>query len=110
MKRVRDNDVALHEGNQVFSCGSLAPKLKSGRHKLGKAGEGEGKSGDGSGSGEEEGSGDGRKARSGHVGCMGGGFTRDKQKWEMTDGAVYVFKRLVSRRDTYSSTVHCIKV
>ena len=106
MKRVRDNDVALHEGNQVFSCGSLAPKLKSGRHKLGAA-SGEGKAGE---EGAEGKSADGKKPRSGHVGCMGGGFTRDKQKWEMTDGAVYVFKRLVSRRDTYSSTVHCIKV
>jgi len=27
-KRVRDNDPALHSGQQVYSCGSLAPKLK----------------------------------------------------------------------------------
>lgn len=29
-KRLRDNDVEAHTGNQVYSCGSLAPKLRKG--------------------------------------------------------------------------------
>lgn len=29
-KRARDNDVSAHTGNQVYSCGSLAPKLRKG--------------------------------------------------------------------------------
>ena len=27
VKRLRDNDVALHENQQMYSCGSLAPKM-----------------------------------------------------------------------------------
>lgn len=28
--RLRQNDAKAHTGNQVYSCGSLAPKLKKG--------------------------------------------------------------------------------
>ena len=29
-KRIRDNDVELHEDQQMYSCGSLAPKMGRG--------------------------------------------------------------------------------
>lgn len=53
------NDVEAHTGNQVFSCGSLAPKLRKG-------------------------------------GCMDHGFSRTKQPWEATDGAIYLLRELAA--------------
>eukprot|EP00010_Vexillifera_abyssalis_P001453 CAMPEP_0201560856 /NCGR_PEP_ID=MMETSP0173_2-20130828/78487_1 /ASSEMBLY_ACC=CAM_ASM_000268 /TAXON_ID=218659 /ORGANISM="Vexillifera sp., Strain DIVA3 564/2" /LENGTH=459 /DNA_ID=CAMNT_0047975319 /DNA_START=765 /DNA_END=2144 /DNA_ORIENTATION=- len=57
-KIARDNDPALHTNQQVYSCGSLAPKLKRG------------------------------------AGCMDHGFSREKQPWEESDGAVFLIGEL----------------
>eukprot|EP00003_Mantamonas_plastica_P006393 TRINITY_DN1519_c1_g2_i1.p1 TRINITY_DN1519_c1_g2~~TRINITY_DN1519_c1_g2_i1.p1 ORF type:complete len:707 (+),score=256.45 TRINITY_DN1519_c1_g2_i1:1841-3961(+) len=57
-KQMRDNDIELHSNQAMFSCGSLAPKLKRG------------------------------------TGCMDHGFSRPKEPWEETDGAVYLLREL----------------
>eukprot|EP00924_Labyrinthula_sp_SR-Ha-C_P009951 maker-scaffold_21-snap-gene-4.42-mRNA-1 protein AED:0.17 eAED:0.17 QI:105/1/1/1/1/1/4/57/756 len=53
--------VEKFSSKQVFSCGSLAPKLK--------------------------------RANRG-VGCMDHGFAREKQHWEVSDGALYLIREL----------------
>lgn len=45
-----------HTNNQLYSCGSLAPKLKRGG------------------------------------GCMDHGFTKPKEQWEMSDGAIFLLR------------------
>lgn len=57
-KLARDNDPELHTDQTLYSCGSLAPKLKRGG------------------------------------GCMDHGFSRHKEPWESTDGALRLWRRL----------------
>eukprot|EP00899_Mesostigma_viride_P016795 jgi/Mesvir1/25116/Mv21577-RA.2 len=59
-KKARDNDEHLHTDKPMYSCGSLAPKLKRGG------------------------------------GCMDHGFSRDKEPWEASDGAVYLLRELAA--------------
>ena len=47
-----------HSNNQLYSCGSLAPKLKRGG------------------------------------GCMDHGFTRGREMWELTDGAIFILREI----------------
>ena len=67
-KKKRDNDPHLHDDQQVYSCGSLGPKLKHGQAALKKA------------------------TRSG---CMDHGFSRDRSPWEYTDGCVHLLRELI---------------
>lgn len=57
-KLARDNDVELHTGQVMYSCGSLAPKLRRGG------------------------------------GCMDHGFSRPKEPWEETDGALRLWSKM----------------
>jgi len=52
------------DNQQMFSCGSLAPKLQRGG------------------------------------GCMDHGFSRPRQPWEASDGAIYLLRELAKRRPT----------
>jgi hypothetical protein len=56
-RKQTDEDIAKHTDQAMFSCGSLAPKLRSG-------------------------------------GCMDHGFSRIKEPWEASDGAVYLLREL----------------
>ncbi len=62
------NDPAAHTGNQVYSCGSLAPKLKKGPAP-GK----------------------------GRIGCSSCVVDRPKAPWEATDGVIYLLRELCVR-------------
>ena len=64
------NDINAHTGNQVYSCGSLAPKLKKG--------------------GE-------RKGGAGRIGCSSCVVDRPRQPWEATDGIIYMLRELCVR-------------
>ncbi|KAL7578252.1 hypothetical protein ACA910_012671 [Epithemia clementina (nom. ined.)] len=65
--KARQNDAAAHTDSQLFSCGSLAPKL----HK--------------------------RKEGAGRIGCSSCDITRERQQWEATDGCIYLVRELVTR-------------
>ena len=65
--KARQNDAAAHTDSQLFSCGSLAPKL----HK--------------------------RKEGAGRIGCSSCDVTRERQLWEATDGCIYLVRELVTR-------------
>jgi len=41
VKRIHDNDPRLHSNQQMYSCGSLAPKMRKGRSDTGEIAEGE---------------------------------------------------------------------
>lgn len=56
-RKAASDDVAKHTDQPMFSCGSLAPKLRAG-------------------------------------GCMDHGFSRSKESWEASDGAVYLLREL----------------
>lgn len=71
--KARQNDAAAHTDSQLFSCGSLAPKLKKGSDAVG------------------------RKTGAGRIGCSSCDVTRDRQLWEATDGAIYLIRELVVR-------------
>jgi len=62
------NDVGAHTGNQVYSCGSLAPKLKKGP-----------------------------APGAGRIGCMSCFVDRPKAPWEATDGCIYLLRELCVR-------------
>eukprot|EP00188_Purpureofilum_apyrenoidigerum_P003584 Plantae.Rhodophyta-Purpureofilum_apyrenoidigerum.ctg3796.p1 GENE.Plantae.Rhodophyta-Purpureofilum_apyrenoidigerum.ctg3796~~Plantae.Rhodophyta-Purpureofilum_apyrenoidigerum.ctg3796.p1 ORF type:complete len:651 (-),score=118.46 Plantae.Rhodophyta-Purpureofilum_apyrenoidigerum.ctg3796:96-2048(-) len=66
-KLARDNDEDLHTGQTMYSCGSLAPKLRKGG------------------------------------GCMDHGFTRHKEPWEETDGALRLWRQLTCRASDLGS-------
>lgn len=71
----RQNDIQAHTDSQLYSCGSLAPKLKKSSRKDGA----------------------GRIA-----GCSSCLVNRPKQPWEATDGCIYLLRELIVR--TCSST------
>lgn len=94
------NDAAAHTGNQLYSCGSLAPKLKKGSGAMAAAAaalssspvEVEGASGIGGVAMESS-----RKAGAGRIGCMSCFIDRPRSPWEATDGCVYLLKELCVR-------------
>lgn len=94
------NDAAAHTGNQLYSCGSLAPKLKKGSGAMAAAAaalssspvEVEGASGVGGVAMETS-----RKAGAGRIGCMSCFIDRPRSPWEATDGCVYLLKELCVR-------------
>ena len=69
------NDIDLHTDVQLYSCGSLAPKMNKGR-----------------------------KAGAGRIGCMSCGVNRPGAKWEETDGCIYLLMELVGAFGSLSST------
>jgi hypothetical protein len=95
------NDAAAHTGNQLYSCGSLAPKLKKGSGAMAAAAaavssspvSAEGASGGGGGAAMES----SRKAGAGRIGCMSCFIDRPRSPWEATDGCVYLLKELCVR-------------
>lgn len=62
------NDAAAHTGNQLYSCGSLAPKLKKGQ-----------------------------APGAGRIGCSSCVVDRPKAPWEATDGCIYLIRELCVR-------------
>jgi hypothetical protein len=64
----RQNDIDAHTNSQLYSCGSLAPKL-----------------------------GKGRKDGAGRIGCCNGALTRERMPWEATDGCIYLIRELCVR-------------
>lgn len=62
------NDIDAHTNSQLYSCGSLAPKL-----------------------------GKGRKDGAGRIGCCNGALTRERMPWEATDGCIYLIRELCVR-------------
>lgn len=64
----RQNDIDAHTNSQLYSCGSLAPKL-----------------------------GKGRKDGAGRIGCCNGALTRERMPWEATDGCIYLIRELCFR-------------
>jgi len=73
--KARQNDAAAHTDSQLFSCGSLAPKLKK------------------------------RKDGAGRIGCSSCDVTRERQLWEATDGCIYLVAELVKRCTAEDSVV-----
>ena len=69
------NNIDLHTDVQLYSCGSLAPKMNKGR-----------------------------KAGAGRIGCMSCGVNRPGAKWEETDGCIYLLMELVGAFASLSST------
>ena len=69
--QIQDKDVEdlAHQNNQLYSCGSLAPKLKRGG------------------------------------GCMDHGFTRAKEQWEMSDGAIFMLREASAYEDMHEFTI-----
>ena len=65
--KARQNDAAAHTNSQLYSCGSLAPKLNK------------------------------RKEGAGRIGCSSCAVDREKQPWEATDGSIYMIRELVTR-------------
>eukprot|EP00980_Cylindrotheca_fusiformis_P001426 scaffold345_cov134-Cylindrotheca_fusiformis.AAC.37 len=65
--KASQNDMAAHTDSQLYSCGSLAPKLKKSS----------------------------KKAGAGRIGCSNCDITRSKQPWEASDGCVYLIRELV---------------
>jgi len=65
--KAHQNDMEAHSGGQMYSCGSLAPKLgkKSGAGRIG--------------------------------GCSSCGINRPKAPWEATDGCIYLIRELCIR-------------
>lgn len=66
------NDIEKHTNTQLYSCGSLAPKL-------GKT----------------------RKDGAGRIGCSSCGIDRPKAPWEATDGCIYLLKELCVKSGTH---------
>jgi len=77
----RENDMEAHTNNQLYSCGSLAPKLKKG-----SAVNAEGQ--------EQRG---GRAPGKGRIGCMSCFVDRPKAPWERTDGCIYLLRELCTK-------------
>uniref|UniRef100_UPI00358EA03A uncharacterized protein isoform X1 n=1 Tax=Myxine glutinosa TaxID=7769 RepID=UPI00358EA03A len=75
VKRLRDNDPELHTDQQMFSCGSLAPKM--GRHS--------------------------KMAMGGCSG--GHSLKRASQPWELSDGCVYLMSELASISTTTATEI-----
>jgi len=71
------NDMAAHTDSQLYSCGSLAPKLKKSSNKSG----------------------------AGRIGCTNCAINRDKQPWEATDGCLYLIRELLDECSYDSSTL-----
>lgn len=71
------NDMATHTDSQLYSCGSLAPKLKKTSKKSG----------------------------AGRIGCSNCEVNRDKQPWEATDGCLYLIRELVEECSYDNSTL-----
>lgn len=65
----KDAEDLAHQNNQLYSCGSLAPKLKRGG------------------------------------GCMDHGFSRAKEAWELTDGAIFMLKEASAFEDMHEFTI-----
>lgn len=65
--KARQNDEGAHTNSQLFSCGSLAPKL----HK--------------------------RKDGAGRIGCSSCDITKERELWQATDGCIYLVRELVVR-------------
>jgi hypothetical protein len=65
--RARQNDIQAHTDSQLYSCGSLAPKLSK------------------------------RKAGAGRIGCSNCDIDRPKSPWEATDGCIYLIRELIVR-------------
>jgi hypothetical protein len=74
-KALQNNEEA-HTDSQLYSCGSLAPKLKK------KAAPGKGR-----------------------IGCGNCDVTRPKQPWEATDGSLYLIRELVETCSQDDSTL-----
>jgi hypothetical protein len=73
----QQNDVESHTDSQLYSCGSLAPKLKKGSRKDG----------------------------AGRIGCSSCDITRPKSPWEETDGCIYLLREILSKRPTLADEV-----
>mmetsp|Transcript_7759 Transcript_7759/g.11120 ORF Transcript_7759/g.11120 Transcript_7759/m.11120 type:complete len:852 (+) Transcript_7759:116-2671(+) len=65
--KAKQNDIESHTDSQLYSCGSLAPKLGKGSQ---------------------------RKVGAGRIGCSSCGITRPKAPWEATDGCIYLVREL----------------
>jgi hypothetical protein len=84
------NDAAAHTGTQLYSCGSLAPKLKKGGAVAAAAAAAIPDSpGDATASS--------RKSGAGRIGCMSCFIDRPRSPWEATDGCVYLLRELCVR-------------
>jgi hypothetical protein len=75
--KAMQNNMAAHTDSQLYSCGSLAPKLKKSTKKSG----------------------------AGRIGCGNCDVTRSKQPWEATDGCVYLIRELVEGCSLDDSTL-----
>lgn len=99
-KRLQNN-AAAHTGNQLYSCGSLAPKLKKGSGAMAAAVAAV--AAPSSSGAEDASSGDddttelSRKAGAGRIGCMSCFIDRPRAPWESTDGCIYLLRELCVR-------------
>jgi hypothetical protein len=85
------NDAAAHTGTQLYSCGSLAPKLKKGGAVVTAAAVAPpNPPGDAATSSS-------RKSGAGRIGCMSCFIDRPRSPWEATDGCVYLLRELCVR-------------
>lgn len=79
IKRNRDNDMDLHTNQQMYSCGSLAPKMGRGNKESAPSG-----------------------------GCSSCTFKRESQPWERADGCLYLFALLVKDFSNNNDVVELI--
>ena len=89
------NDAAAHTGNQLYSCGSLAPKLKKGSGAMAAAAAALSSSPVGAEGAPEVGGAvmeSSRKAGDGRIGCMSCFTDRPCSPWEATEGVCTYLK------------------
>jgi len=77
------NDPQAHTNTQLYSCGSLAPKLKKGSS---------------------------RKDGAGRVGCSSCGIDRPKSPWEATDGCIYLLRELCIKSSEENATSNAVPI
>lgn len=75
----KQNDIESHTDSQLYSCGSLAPKLKKGSV--------------------------GRKEGAGRIGCSSCDITRPRSPWEATDGCIYLLREILVKRPDLSDDI-----